>query len=71
MKFWNKSLAYRKSWHRVKSTSVASGQVGHFFFDERKIWCQNNGGDKKFYFTGNMWFFENAEDATNFKLKWG
>lgn len=77
MKFYNKKKEYRNTWITV------DGPV-NWRTTEVKRWCQQNGSRDRFYFNINYprhydhgesrpywpWYFENAQDATAFRLMW-
>lgn len=67
MKYWNKDKGVRqRCWVRVDRvfSSVPDDKI--------KIWCQQQPGSGRFYFRYNegTWWFEKAEDAVFFTLKW-
>lgn len=77
MKYWNKSKKYRETWTKVDGPS-------HWKSEEAKRWCQLNGSSNRFFFRLDFplaimsisrdfywpWYFENAQDATAFRLVW-
>lgn len=67
MKFWNKDKEIRqRCWTRVTRT------LGTSSTHEVKRWCQHHPSTGKFYYYygTNSWWFEFADDALAFKLKW-
>lgn len=70
MKFWNKDRNTREShWTRVdvEWPRLVRGQTAA----DAKRWCQQHPSTGKFHFYYNdVWYFESAEDATMFMLRW-
>lgn len=68
MKYWNKDKDIRRRcWTKVKRSS--SFEIGN---REMKRWCQQQSSKGKFYYYYGSpnWWFERAEDATMFVLRW-
>jgi hypothetical protein len=65
MKYLNKKKVERSSWPTAKPPKI------HHRHDA-KIWCQQQPGDKRFYFhyTNTRWWFEDEADALAFSLVW-
>ena len=67
MKFWNKDKdVRRRCWTQVKRPLRSSGN------QKLKQWCQQQPSTGKFYYYygTDSWWFERAEDATLFILRW-
>jgi hypothetical protein len=83
MRYWNKNPRSRQYWTKIIMDIRGSDiELMRYFeidraTDQRKIWCQNNGSTRRFYFSfrgdsGYLtnWWFENPHDATLFVLRW-
>lgn len=62
MKWWNKKQG-RSRWTVVEFSSTKTSEI--------VTWCKQSPSTGKFYANTRGWYFEHAEDATLFLLKWG
>ena len=69
MKFWNKDKDTRRThWTQI---DIWPASAGWRDTSEAKRWCQQQPSAGKFYFYYyDVWYFERAEDATMFMLRW-
>lgn len=70
MKYFNHRKAVRNAtWTKVTRPLLSNGWTPA---QELKKWCQDQASDGKFYFYvgSDSWWFEHAEDAMMFKLRW-
>ena len=80
MKYWNKSKKYRESWTVISDIDPYTEMEakrwcqlhesnGRFFFTE-KLTYRIADDLKTVIANPRRWYFENAQDATVFKLVW-
>lgn len=67
MKYWNKDKNVRqRCWTQIVVKPNSQGYAA------MKRWCQQQSSSGKFYkyYGTETWWFERAEDATLFALRW-
>jgi len=69
MKYWNKDKEIRRRyWTKVKLDDGIP--LWAPAVKERTAWCKKQQSQGKFYHYFHTWWFEHAEDATMFVLRW-
>ncbi len=68
MKYWNKDKDIRKkNWTRVELKPQI--MWAHEISSKTK-WCKQQSSTGRFYHYYNTWWFERAQDAVLFTLRW-
>jgi hypothetical protein len=69
MKYWNKDKEIRRRhWTKVKLDDGIP--LWAPAVKERTAWCKKQKSSGKFYHYCHTWWFEYAEDATMFIMRW-